>query len=171
MKKLKFRAWYKKEKALYLVSVIDFDNEEIMICQNNKNFCDILQMDEVEIMQSTWLTDKNGKEIFEGDIFSKTVYHDIFYEIEESSGIRIWKDEPIKRQKVDITYMAFYNEESVSFEAKIMKVNPEGVRIGRKGYSMEIAVWDRYPLSSFFEGSNKRIALGNIYENSELLNK
>lgn len=53
MKKLKFRAWYKKEKALYLVSVIDFDNEEIMICQNNKNFCDILQMDEVEIMQST----------------------------------------------------------------------------------------------------------------------
>lgn len=68
MNNLKFRVWDKKLKLLGYVSYIDFDNKKI-IYRNGFVNC-YLNFEDVEIMQSTGFHDKNGVEIFEGDIIN-----------------------------------------------------------------------------------------------------
>lgn len=67
MREIKFRAWGLIGKKMYESYVVDEDG---MFCVNRdfSNNCEVSDQDKVIQMQFTGLIDKNGKEIYEGDI-------------------------------------------------------------------------------------------------------
>lgn len=78
----KFRVWDKTDKEIYLVDVINFNRGEFESIGDGITF--LREADEVILMQSTGLFDKNGQEVFVGDIIKCTrgCPHEVYLEKE-----------------------------------------------------------------------------------------
>lgn len=78
---LKFRAWDKEVQTMLDVSLIDF-KKGVLVCEHWKfGETNFMSFDEIELMKSTGLFDRNGQEIFEGDILKSNKYiTSVFYE-------------------------------------------------------------------------------------------
>ena len=88
----RFRAWHKTWEEMGKVKRVRFDGEGNVttVLFRGRDLGTNTHADEIELMQSTGLKDKNGKEIFEGDI------------------VRV----------LDSTYTVFYDNERGSYRLK-----------------------------------------------------
>lgn len=70
MREIKFRAYVKPIKWMLPVERINFDYQEVEVDVSTVGDTSEYGFKEIELMQYTGLKDKNGVEIFEGDIVS-----------------------------------------------------------------------------------------------------
>lgn len=149
---LRFRAWHKTWEEMGKVKRIRFDDDGNVskVLFMGKDFGVNSKIDEIELMQSTGLHDKNGKEIFEGDILKfNDEWADYGYEgyIEGSiEGINYVK---IKREKTCFTFGKTKLPESSLINLTENEHYPFGELLTEASYEFEI--------------------IGNVYENPELL--
>jgi uncharacterized phage protein (TIGR01671 family) len=156
MREIKFRAWERYLKEIIPVENINFVNRMINTGSAWRLF------DEIDLMQYTGLKDKNGKEIYEGDIVEYKHYYAIkrwwrnMNEIEEikKEVQKARENYATEREKVVFSDGGFY----LGYNISGRDINRgELFKKGSTYHSdFEERYWD-------FE------VIGNIYEHPELL--
>lgn len=117
----KFRAWDKVNKLMLEVMLTDFKQRKIIGEHFQFGETDNIPFNDVEIMRSTGLKDKNGTEIFEGDALKNNDYPNqtfickhsrlqASFQAESLNGLltlSLWKDEERDWQVLGNIYEKF----------------------------------------------------------------
>lgn len=110
----KYRAFVKKENKLFETDdllLIDFLNEEVMLQQNSIIYATSFDFDEVVLMQSTGLVDKEDTEVFEGDILHHQIQTEYTFIVKYDKDKGRWYGDGLSRTyRIDITkdFLQYY---------------------------------------------------------------
>ena len=106
---LKFRAWLKADKEMISVEEIAFDTKWV------RSFYKLtsrwFKLEEVELMQSTGLCDKEGTEVFEGDILHHQIQTEYTFIVKYDKDKGRWYGDGLSRTyRIDITkdFLQYY---------------------------------------------------------------
>jgi len=152
MRTIKFRAWDKERKEMYYSDFrIDF-NGRIFWWKSEEGYEDWRHDDTVDLMQYTGIEDKNGKEIYEGDvIFIQDTYT-------ETVDVGVGRVPVAQENDPHIVEVMFLG-------------SAFGVRVTENKDTLESG-WHAFTtLGEEIDIPNNLEVIGNIYENPELLNK
>jgi uncharacterized phage protein (TIGR01671 family) len=150
MRTIKFRAWDVRNKEMYMVSKLNFrENYDVFRVfgkHHNKNDFHIENPDDTILMQFTGLKDKNGKEIYEGDIVRW----------DDCSGGKYWRIAEVSFNP-DIQFkIIYFNIRGLKkFNMKNSKLN--------EGYIFHFGSFIYKDTHNYLE------IIGNIYETKDLL--
>ncbi len=144
MREIKFRAWDKTDKRIYEVLNLDLEqNHKCEVCKCDEFHSSRYFIYKYKLMQYTGLKDKNGKEIYEGDVIEFEDTTEDGYEYKEG---------------IDITNRASIVFKNCRFELDNIIETTSGVLV-----DME-EDWEL-----FIDSLKSSKVIGNIYENPELL--
>ena len=143
MREIKFRAFLKLTKEIVNVNKIDFENNQISFYKNNGDaYSYVCDFKNIELMQFTGLHDKNGKDIYEGDIV-KILYTD--WTSKSDNDNRTLEEYLDSLARIGIVY---WDDLSLCYTLKMKNDCFSSIHCGKYGY-IEV--------------------IGNIYDNPELL--
>ena len=164
MRDIKFRAWHKAEKVMCEVSVINIESgafligvkpgedqlydKEVVIAPEDGRFCN---WDEIEMLEYTGLMDKNGVEVFEGDLLSP----EITYQVPERKGCSYVQTD-------DNDNLTFYKIENLP--CVVRSYVDGGYEMYNKEHDKNAPFWINHR-----DISNGLEVIGNIHQNPELI--
>ena len=113
MRKIEFRAYSKRTKKMYNVLAIFFYQNVVKLsktCGSGISFLE--QLDDVVLMQYTGIKDKDGVQIFEGDIYR--------YEYYTGDGVE-YRNSVVKWESTEIAYEGvFHGYELNNYEIEVI---------------------------------------------------